>query len=212
MEIILNTTFTQPGLPVDVIADTFIRADSSSPGVTERGAIPWVVEATANVAAWEAAIVSNQLSVRRTSAATATERAFATVDSGRANGSVEMKINVMPGGAATQSAFLVARYVNPLNHLMVMPTSAGVWALYKRENGVGTMISAGDQITAVQGQVVSVALNGTGVVVYVNGVPAVRRVDVPEFVNATRFGAGVAANSGQTVGATRFDDFQHIGG
>lgn len=212
MELTLDTAFTGT-FPFDRVKDTFTRADANTAGVTELAGIPWDVDATAEPNLWRAGIRSNQLSVYRdTGVVGDPQNGFATVNTGKSDGTVSGRIVAAPDGIAAQRAFFVFRYVNPNNYLtLLVPTGDTKWALYKRVNGTGTRIADGE-VVAQQGQTLRVTMNGTGVVVYADEVVAVRRVDVPEFANATRHGFGVRASTGGTLQASRFDDFDHIGG
>lgn len=210
MEIVLDGQFPDT-FPIDRVVDTFSRSDGPV-GSTEIGKVPWQLEASANVSDWRAEVRSNALSVFRASAAPASQRGYATVNTGKSDGTVSGRIVVAPGGIESQSAIMVFRYVNPDNHLMVLvPSGGNMWALYKRVNGNGTLIATGEVI-AIAGQTLDVSMAGTGIVIRADGVPAVRRVDVPEFANATRHGFGSYVAAAGTGGAVRFDDFKHIGG
>lgn len=193
---ILNTIFTVPGLPqapVYGFADNFNRPNAATPGVTSGENKPWnTVSGGATV---NAGIESNRLYISRSGTSS---HAAIVADSGLANGTFKAKIAEV-GDHIGGLALRVAGNIN--THIMVSTRyQAGNnrYELRDLVNGAQTSLGV-SSVTSATGDIVEVILNGSSVILKVNGIVAISATTA--IINGTQH--GFYANIGTTI---RWDD------
>lgn len=165
-------------------ADTFTRADASTPGTTEVGGFAWSNAAFG--------ILTNRLRY------SATPTALCLVDDGQADGTVAVTL-----GSATGSGLALRTNAGGTTGYVFARDAAGLMILYKQTaatsftalNSTGVAAGAGDQI--------SVTLNGSSFICRVNGTVVATVTDAT--YTGTRHGVFV----GGSQGATLFDNWSH---
>ncbi|QWY79661.1 hydrolase [Arthrobacter phage Persistence] len=182
-------TIPTPDYSVTYSADSFDRANSSTLGTTTTGGYAWT---TANPANWS--IASNQLTVNST-ASTAPNDCL--INDGQSDGTITVtKADVSASGIAFRiSADGLTGYL--------LYKSGSAYQLAKRTGAAAyTNLVLTSGITPASGDVIKIVLNGSSIVVKVNGATAITTTDAS--YAGTRH--GLWANSGVS-GA--FDNWSH---
>ena len=169
-----------------MLFDSFNRADSAtSLGMADTGQV------------WQAITGTWGISGNRAYNPSATADAFAVVDAGVADCSVEVKLAVL-----STSCGLYLRVTDALNWIRVIRDSA-VLRLQKRvANSTSTPYSVGQAFA--DGDVLRVVLSGSTISFAVNGVAVGTPQTVVEFMDVTKHGIGTAGGSS----VARWDGFR----
>ncbi|UZX04328.1 fibronectin type III domain-containing protein [Arthrobacter sp. CDRTa11] len=181
-----------PTPPVIYVADTFTRADSSSLGTTETGALTW---AAINPSLWS--IVSNTLN--RIAGTITTNPNDVAVDTGQANGTI-----TVTNLGTTANKGIVFRLPSGTNNTgYVFYNAGGTWTLSKRTgSNAYTALGTAAGVTPAAGDVMSVVLNGSSIVCKINGTVVITLTDTS--YTGTRHGVW---STGTVAG--QFDNWSH---
>lgn len=177
-----------------IVSDEFTRADSAvTLGSAETGQA-W----TAHVGT--AGISSNKAYVPTPNAVSPQ---LATVPAGNANGIVQAVLSGTGLGGGTAQPWLVFRFVDTSNYLLVSAQSPTTIEIFKCDTGSFTQIGTG-AYTWGSSQTVVVSFAGPDIQVAVDGVGRASASNVFS-LTATRHGLGGCANLDSTV---RYDSFR----
>lgn len=180
------------GLSV-IAADTFTRANSAvTLGSAETGGA-W----TAHVGTWG---ISTNKAYCPTPDGVATQ--VATLAAGVPNATVTCTFTGTGIGTGTAMPWLVFRFVDTSNYLLVAAQTATTIEIFKKVANVFTQIGTAAHVWA-SGQRVSVTFNGSAISTTVDGVPRATASDAA-LSTATRHGIGGTTTLDASV---RFDDF-----
>lgn len=179
MDIVLNTTFDNPYLPVAVFpgfTDDFSAADGPLDFTTDGKA--WTFSSASAV--WvrdtgEAKMESPGVSSR------------ALVDGLASDGVITMTIGTLSDGKMA----LVFRYVDESNYFYVTKHTDGYYRCFKRKANVIT-VPFGTTTTPADGDVVAITLNGSSITARVNGVIVGTDTD-SDFLTSTTHGMSASA-------------------
>lgn len=168
-----------------VFSDDFARADASALGSTTVGGVPWSVSLAG----------SGRIESGR-GGLSGTTRMTATVV-GTADGKFTETLAVKDGG----QEFVVFRHVDLSNYLFLSRESASLvnWTLWKRVAGTATLVQ-NSAVPITAGDVIEVTLNGSSVIVKINGTTAITAT-VADLVTATGYGFGTI-----TTALSRWDN------
>lgn len=182
----IQTDRNTSGAASAVVSDTFTRADSAvALGTADTGQVWSSLGGTEG-------IQSNQAYVAVDGGG---NNNVAVIDSGLANGSVQMTLAV-----ADSSARLVWRATDVSNFFMADTVSGARYDLYRRETGTFNLLDAAAVVPA-NGDILKAVLTATGFEFWVNGVLQKTIVDAFQ-TTATKHGIGFAA-----VNTARIDNF-----
>lgn len=177
MDIVLNTQFNNPRLPIlerPGFTDSFDRPNGQGLGSTDDGK-PWDYF---GFAPWDI-IDGNATGFGRSN--------NAVVDGAAADGTVTAIIASAASESADKRGGLTLRMIDRDNYLYLCPNTSNVLTLYGRVNGATAFSQAISGETLSDGDVVGARLAGPLVTVLLNGDVVATR-NVPDLVNATRHG------------------------
>lgn len=176
-----------------IALDAFTRADSAvSLGTADIGGA-W----TANVGTWG---ISSNKAYCPTPDGVATQ--VATLSTGVPNATVSATFTGTGIGTGTAMPWLIFRFVDTSNYLLVSAQSATTIEIFKKIAGSFTQIGTAAHVWA-SGQRVMVTFNGSSIVTFVDGVQRATASD-SALSTATRHGIGGTTTLDASV---RFDDF-----
>jgi len=173
-----------------VVSDSFNRADSTtSLGTADTGQ------------AWTA--LTGTLGINGNAAyAVVTSNSVAVIDSGLADGTVQVKLTATATGSVMPR--LIFRCTDASNYWMLQARgSTGKYQLYKNVAGAFTQLGTDIAVTPTAGDVIQAVLSGSSVTIKVNGVQAATATDAFNST-ATKHGIGWAQPTDTTQ---KFDDF-----
>lgn len=200
IDIILDTLFNNPNLPLDPVLgffDDFNRADGPI-GVTSGEGRAWNKQ-TVSAGDGAAVVSGNQ------AAATGTSGAFAyTVDAGSANGTLSTTITTVATDGNTRLLFRCQDYDNTL--MLTMLTATGRMQLFRKVAAVSTTLADVPVSTGlINGKLLEIVLSGTSVSVKLDGATIIAPVTVNELQANTKHGFFFNATQSKTA---RFDNFR----
>jgi hypothetical protein len=171
------------------VRDAFDRGNGTGLGRTPTGQTWRAVNGTWGIRDREAVLQSTPT----------LKPSLAVVDTGRAQGWVQITMSVMPTGSG-----LVFRYQNPNNYWWVdVVPQYGVLNFYRLANGVPIKMGATPLTSFADGSTLTLRLEGNDITLYVDGFRSFS-LSSPVLHDAT--GAGLLIDSPKAVGA-RFAGF-----
>lgn len=184
MDIVLNTVFNNPNLPlvpVPGFSDTFNRATADTLGSTPGGK-PWILFDSGTTSSTWGTYGNGTAGMKTSSSA----YHLAVANALTPNGSLVAKLGTYD--AAQRRPGLVIRAKDKDNFISIAPASSTVheMRLAKRVAGVTTTLTGGGP-ALVAGDTVTVVANGSTITLSVNGVQALT-ASIPELVDATMHG------------------------
>lgn len=184
MDIILNTVFNNPNLPIIPVpgfSDGFNRPVADTLGETDTGK-PWVLFDSGTTSSIWGTYGDGTAGMKSASSA----YHLAVANALTPNGSLVAKLSTYD--AAQRRPGLVIRAKDKDNFISIAPASATVheMRLAKRVAGVTTTLTGSGPAIAA-GDTVTITANGPTVTVSVNGVQALT-ADIPELADATLHG------------------------
>lgn len=182
MDIVLNTRFANsllPRVPQPGFFDNFNRTAGQQLGFTSGENRPWKFFSSAGPSSWViTASGTADLSVGG-------GINIAAVDALTNNGTLSAKLAVM--GGSIRHAGLAFRVVDANNHFFVHQSAPDLGIqLYKRVNGTTTSVASGTYMYH-EGDVISVQLSDSNIIVQVNGSTKLTATDTT-FQGETRHG------------------------
>lgn len=167
MDIILDTVFNNPNLPIDPepgFFDDFGRADGPV-GYTSAERRPWAVGPTNGVPC--PMVVVSGAAARGTGGTAANN--FWTVDAYASDGVLNAKVGQIGDSTGT----LLFRYTDPNNYLGLAcraSSTVRTYVLFRVVDGVRTNVASAGSVASASGDIIEVTMLGNHVWVKVNGV------------------------------------------
>ena len=202
--ITLDTTFNNdriPKGPITVAADNFVYADGKTliGKTTPVGGLVWTKIIVGTPADGDIKVQGS--AAGPTFATGSSNRTFAFVDVARADG--EIRAQLVAGGVGAALPF---RATDANNYLYVTWVNPGIWALYKRVAGTGTLVLSSSVVPA-PGDVIDISAHGTLIKVSINGALAITAT-VSEQATATLCGIGGQAAGPISVPTHQWDNWK----
>lgn len=178
MDIVLNTIFNNPNLPVIPVPgfhDNFNRAASSTLGTTDDGKewnffgfVPWKVVSPGHAAGFGTSL-------------------HAAVDGLTPNGTLTTVVGKAATESADKRAGLVFRMLDRDNYLYLCPNTTNTLTLYGRVGGSLTVNQSISGETLTTGDTLAVAMDGPSITILRNGI-AVHTATISDLTSATLHG------------------------